>query len=241
MNTYHIGLSSGSAPELSAIDLIKLVYEGGGDTVDLRVGKGHRWEDDGLQPFIDAGMQIAFIGISAVLGDEHWDKDALKQAASGFVGYPLKVFAKRGCMNEERRTFTKHQVHVLAEIAGGADRVLAETHHGFSEVDELLRLHEETGAHLLLDTMGLARITDDPIGDTVRLAPLVRAVQVKGFDWSKPGKSRHMPLSTTNLDKTAAILRHIAGRACTITVETKAGSAVEDLDVLNSLLPISLS
>lgn len=236
MNTCHIGLSSGTAPELSATELIKMVRKGGGDTVDLRAGKGYRWEKEGLKPFIDARIRIAFIGISVVLGDKRWNENSLIQAASLFGGHTLKVFAKKGCMNEECRTFTKRQVQVLAEITGGADRVLMETHHGFSAVDELLRLHEETGAHLLIDTLGLARITNNPIGDAIRLAPIVRAVQVKGFDWSKPDRSQHIPLSATDLEKTIAILRYTAAHASAVTVETRAGSAVEDMVLLHSLL-----
>ena len=236
MTAPRIGLSSGTVPELGAADFVAKLLDVGGDAVDLRAGKGHRWEEEGLQPFLEAGVQVAFIGLGTALGDERWDETAIREAAAPFAGFPLKVFAKIGCMDEARAAFTARQVQVLAELAGGAERVLAETHHGCSGVDELIRLHEATGAHLLLDTMGLARITDDPEGDAERLAPIVRAVQVKGFDWQAPGESRHLPLSATDLSKTEAILRYVRDRAAAVTVETRAGSAQEDVRVLKNLL-----
>ncbi|MCP3776518.1 hypothetical protein NLX71_25055 [Paenibacillus sp. MZ04-78.2] len=234
-----IGISSGSFPELAATDLIKIVCKGDGNTVDLRYGKDHRWEDAGLKPFIDARIHISFIGISAILGDERWDTTALYQEAIAFSGYPLKVFAKKGCMNEKCRTLTKNQIQVLTEIAGASDHVLVETHDGFSAVEELLYLHEVTGAHILLDTLGFACLTRDPFSDIAKLAPLVRAVQVKGFDWTNPKKSLHVPLSGINLEYTVMILQHVLKPPCPITVETRAGSAIEDLSLLHSLCRIS--
>lgn len=232
MSTNKIGLSSGTMPKLSATELAKIVLDNGGNTVDLRTGKGHLWEAEGLQPFRESGMHVAFIGLSVVLGDERWNEKEILRAGSSFVGYPLRVFAKIGSSEE---AFSKHQVEILAELAGSPENVLLETHHGYSSIDELITLHKETEAHILLDTMGLARISTDPMGDSERISTLVRAVQVKGFDWAQPNESRHIPLVGPSLDKTITILQQMPANT-PVTVETRTASGIEDMAILRSIL-----
>lgn len=233
---FHTGISSGSLSSARALDLMRQVLDRGGDTVDLRADKGHRWEQDGLEAFVRARMVIAFVGTSVVLGDPAWETENIIRVAGRFAGQRIKVFSKSGAMAQEARSRTLSQVRTLSALAGGNESVLIETHRGFSSVEELEQLHAETGIRLVLDTLGLAHITPTPLEVVQRIAPMVAAVQVKGFDWENPAQSLHVPLSRTDISKTAAVLGALTGKERYVTVETKAGTSLDDLEVIHRIL-----
>ncbi|HDR4695478.1 hypothetical protein ABR775_14645 [Bacillus cereus] len=229
-----IGLSSGSTPLSSAKELAGEILNLGGEVVDLRLKKGHRWEVDGLQPFNTANLKIAFLGINTVLGDVSWTKSRIVDELGIYTGYPIKVFANKGCMLRESKEITKLQLHLLAELAGGIKNVLVETHYGFSEVDELLHLHNDLGISILLDILGYYQISSNPCLDVKRLSNCVTGVQVKGFEWNLVHPDRHIPLAESDLIRTKEILDELSPK--TITIETKSSSYAEDFKILQTIL-----
>ncbi|WP_326617704.1 hypothetical protein [Streptomyces decoyicus] len=226
------GLSSGTAPDLSAIELADLVLRNGGTAVDLRVGKGHRWEEQGTPAFRDAGVDIAFLGTGIVLGDPAYSPASLGTIAGIVPGLPVKVFARAGCTRPEALDLTQRQVSVLAAHLGSSGRVLVETHRGYAPVGELRRLSRLTGIRLLLDTLGLAQIAGRPSAAAAQLADVVSAAQIKGFDWNSPLETRHCALASV-ADRTQELLARLPHLA-SVTVETRAGSGAEDLRLINN-------
>lgn len=232
-STVRTGLSSGCVPALPAGELGRLTASLGGEVVDLRAGKGHRWEEDGLGAVRAEGVDVAFVGISAVLGDPC----SVPEALAGLVpepGLPVKVFAAEGCTDPSAFELTSRQIKVLADAVGSADRILVETHHGYAPVPELLDLCERAGVRILLDTLGLARVDDQPLDSARLLADHTVAVQVKGFDWADPEHSRHFPLETCRAQtrRILDVLPHVTA----VTVESKAGRPDDDLHVLREWL-----
>ncbi|MDF5757690.1 hypothetical protein [Spongiactinospora sp. TRM90649] len=221
-----LGLSSGSVPRLSAAELAALTRAGGGEVVDLRTGKGQRWEHDGI-PALD-GLPVAFVGVSLVLGRDD-AADGLA-AARRFPGRPVKVFAAEGAA---RARITLDQIATLSHDREPRD-ILVETHRGGAAPAELAELCHRHGCALVIDNLGLHEISghdDDPHGPHVlrELAALARAVQVKGFTPARPGeRPRHRALTETDL----TWLDAFAGRAPDITVESRAGTPAADLAVL---------
>lgn len=129
-------------------------------------------------------------------------------------------------------------MQVLASIAGGKDRIWVETHKGNCGVDELVRISELLGTRILLDTLGFACISEDPLKAMKSLMQFISGVQTKGFNWDKPFESMHVPLSETDINKTYLILQMLVDTNCSVTVETRSGSAPEDIKILQSLLAL---
>ena len=228
-----LGLSSGCEPRLDAAALARLTLDCGGTAVDLRAGKGQGWEPGGLRAVRAGGVSVAFVGIGAVLGDPGHPADSVAGPLLEH-GTAVKVFAARGCTGPGAFERTREQVRALAGAVGGPELVLVETHHGYAPVAELLELHRRTGVRILLDTMGLARLDDDPVGSARLLAAYTAAAQVKGFDWAAPQTSRHRPLS-----EGAGPTRELLARLpdlISVTVESKAGTPAEDLALLRDWL-----
>ncbi|GHH56980.1 hypothetical protein [Streptomyces candidus] len=226
-----IGLSSGSAPGLDATELAGLALSAGGTAVDVREGKGHAWETGGLDGLRTAGAKVCFVGVGTVLGDAAHPPIAIGDLRWPERGLPVKVFAAAGCTAHERIALTLAQVEALAARVGDRSLVLVETHHGYAPVPELEELCRRAGTSVLLDTMGLARIDDDPVAAAARLAPWVSYAQVKGFDWDQPGTSRHRPLASARPELNRRVL-DAAGELRAVTVESKAPSLVEDIALL---------
>lgn len=214
--TARLGLSSGSAPGLDAPEFAALVRRAGGTVADLRAGKGHRWEEQGLAGL--CGLPVSFVGISVTLGRPGRDGEA----AERFPGESVKVFAAPGALDAEA---TAGQMRALT-----ADRkpeqVLVETHRGGAGPDELVRLCERYGCRLVLDNLGLDDIAADFRGALGDLAPLTAAVQVKGFE---PDRA-HRPLTEGDLGWLAAF----RNARVDVTVESRAGTPHQDLRVLRT-------
>jgi hypothetical protein len=231
-----VGLSSGSAAGLGATELAGLVRSLGGTAVDVRAGKGHGWQREGLAGLRAAGVRVCFVGVGAVLG--RGESLAEEERAHLEPGLPVKVFAAAGCLAAGRAETTLAQIRELAALVGGPEQVLVETHHGYAPVPELAELCERAGTRVLLDTMGLARIHPDPAAAAAQLAPWIPYAQVKGFDWDAPGTSRHLPLASSCAAVTRAVLA-AAGALRAVTVESKAAAALaEDVALLRSWYPV---
>ena len=230
-----LGLSSGSLPSSSAAALAATVVRLGAGTVDLRWGKGHGWEQDGLAPFDQAGVSVAFIGVGVVLGRGDSELRAVapvRELLDGRSGIPFKVFAAPeldgpGDAAARSRSLAGRQACVLAEWSGAP--VLAETHHGYASIASLGFLCEELGCRLLLDVYGLHQLTGALRDDTGTVRRWARAAQVKGFETVAGG--RHLPLG--QLPAPAWELLGALPARAPVTVESRAGTIDEDLAVLH--------
>jgi hypothetical protein len=234
MSTIPVGLSSGSCPEATASALADEVSAAGGSVVDLRLGKGHHWEEQGISAFERAGLAVAFVGIGLDLGDEHSARAAdMEQLARALAGrrLPVKVFAaaaldRPGAAGAAAGRIAQRQLTILERT--GCGPVLVETHHGHASARTLDRLCADAGLRLVFDVLGWYRLTGrfDDVDDVV--ARYAVAGQVKGF---RPGDTpRHEPL--TLLPDAAWPLVDRFGPQVPVTVETRAGTAQADLEYL---------
>jgi hypothetical protein len=229
-----LGISSGSLPSLPATALAATVLRLGAGTVDLRWGKGHGWEVQGLTPFDDAGVSIAFIGVSVVLGTGDPSLRDLAPARALLDGrppVPFKVFAARdlddaGDTGARSRDLAGRQAAVLADWAGAP--ALVETHHGYASLSALGFLCSEFGCGLLLDVYGLHQLTGELRDEAATLRRWARAAQVKGFEPVAGG--RHLPLA--RMPAPAWALLGELPRHAPVTVESRAGAIDDDLSVL---------
>jgi hypothetical protein len=213
-----LGLSSGSAPWLDAPGLAALVRQAGGTVADLRAGKGHRWEDQGIEGL--GGLAVSFVGVSVTLGEATRGPGA--GAASRFPGESIKVFAAQGALDADA---TGEQVRALTRDREPG-QLLIETHRGGAAPEELVTLCERYGCRLVVDNLGLHEIAGDFTGALRYLAPLTAAVQVKGFDTSRA----HRPLAEEDL----GWLKVFRTARVDITVESRAGTPHQDLTVLRT-------
>lgn len=227
--TMPIGVSSGSAPELTARELAQVVRAYGGDTVDLRAGAGHGWESDGLDAFVAAGLRIAFIGVDITAGH------ASGQAGSGSwqrwvdSGFPLKIKAPWDCLADDR---FDREIRRLAARLGDPALVLVETHAGGASVDDILGLVGRHGIRVCLDLLGLAMIHPDPGEAMDRLQAAVGAVQVKGFEWGSPRRGLHLPLAALPGPVLDHLLEMVVGTDRPVTIESRAGVLGDDVALL---------
>ena len=229
-NPPSLGLSSASMPAASSAELAATTLRGGGNAVDLRIGKGHGWEasgvSDGIAAAHDAGVRVAFVGTGWVLG-----RPGHELRLPGAEGIPVKVFLD-----------ADPDVAVLEEQAGTAEALglplWAETHRGGPCPAQLARLAAGYGIGVVVDLLGLYETSggqDVDDGALAALAPHVRAVQVKGFSGGPNNRPRHRPLSGTDLDVVLRLLDAGASVA-SITVESRAGTPVNDLRLLAGVL-----
>jgi hypothetical protein len=230
-----VGLSSGSLPGLTADGLGRRTLDLGGSVVDVRSGKGHAWERDGLPALRATGVDVCFVGVSTVLGDAAHPPESIGRLPWLDEGVPVKVFAAAGCCGPDRWRLTLAQVRALAARTGDSALVLAETHHGYAAVPELIELCERTRIGLVLDTLGLARIEPAPLAAAPRLAPWTMYAQVKGFDPDAPDGAGHRPLAAANAEWTRRLLT-AAGTLRAVTVESRAPSLGEDVGLIRQWL-----
>lgn len=228
-----IGLSSGSFHGWDADTAATETERLGGSVVDLRVGKGQAWEPGGLEPFRRGGLDIAFLGLSCVLGADSPETVMERHATDLAEGLPVKIFCHLDARSAASLARAVETLDLLAEHAGGRHRIHLETHAGYAEVDDLLWWAEEHGVRLLLDSMGLAGISADPLADVRRIAAHVDLAQVKGFVLSGAG-ARHRPLAEQ--EEWHRSLLTGTGSLAAVTVESKAGVLADDLACLDRIL-----
>jgi hypothetical protein len=231
-----LGISGGSCPGLGAAGLAETALGLGVSVVDLRAGKGHAWEGGGVGPLLAAGVSVAFVGTSVVLGREQPIEATLARLEIlGAGGFPVKVFAtaelaRRGA---EAR-LAERQARTILDWTGPG-RLLVETHHGYAAPAALAWFAGLTGCRLLLDTYGLARLGTPVHAAGPALSGYLGAAQVKGYDEADPERSGHLPLSTMSPAHGAALDRLLPPGA-PVLVESRAGTLAEDLAVLGGWL-----
>jgi hypothetical protein len=227
-----VGFSSGSCPGLSTTGLVELAGRLGVDVVDLRAGKGHGWEAQGVEPLRAAGVRVAFVGVSLVLGrpGQQPARRLSELDARGAGGLPVKVFADAALDTDPAaRELARRQVRELGSVP-----VLVETHHGYASVAALARLCDETGCRVLLDTLGLTRVHGGLTGAEV-LRRYVVAAQVKGYPPADPAGGRHLPLRAMPAEHIAQV-RDLLPPNVPVLVESRAGGLADDLAVLRGWL-----
>jgi hypothetical protein len=231
-----VGLSGGSCPELDAGQLAETAVGLGVGLVDLRAGKGHAWESGGVAPLLAAGLGVAFVGTSLVLGRPMPIREILTALeALGAGGLPVKVFADAEVARQpEAARLAETQARVIQDWSGPG-RLLVETHHGYAAPPSLARLCELTGCRVLLDTLGLARLGTPVHTAGPTLAGYLAAAQVKGYDEAAAGAGGHRPLATMSRAHAAALDRMLPPGAPAL-VESRAGTLAEDLTVLRRWL-----
>jgi hypothetical protein len=229
-----LGVSSGSLPARSATGLAATVCELGAGTVDLRWGKGHAWEHEGVAPFDAAGVSIAFIGVGVALGSGDpalGDLTPLRRMLGDRPPVPFKVFAASGLdepgdVRARALDLAGQQATVLSALSGAT--VLVETHHGYASLASLGMLCGTLGCRLLLDVYGLQQLTGGLSDETGTLRHWAAAAQVKGFEPVPRG--RHLPLALMPA-QAWALLDELPATA-PVTVESRAGTLDEDLALL---------
>jgi hypothetical protein len=228
-NQRSLGLSSGSLPDADAGALLETVGRLGLDSVDLRWGKGHRWEPDGLAPFEAAGIRVVFLGVSVVLGADR-PLDALRDWAAVLDGrrLPLKVFASAELDGDDATAWhrAEEQIAALTRCSGVAP--LVETHHGYAGLPALESLCSRLGCRAVLDIGGFFRLTGgfgDPVG---LVAQHVAAAQVKGFRVDDPGRHRALD----ELPDEAWQLLGTVRADVPVLIETKSGTLAGDAAAL---------
>jgi hypothetical protein len=214
-----LGLSSGTAPRVSAAELAEMTTRGGGTAVDVRIGKGHAWENDGIRPGIadieGAGVSVAFTGIGWHMGNpESPAPDEWPPAK-----YPVKVF----CVERPDQGLVAEQV---AAAARSGVTLLIETHRGGPSAAQLARLASASGVGVVADLLGLLETGSDE-ASLADLAPYVRAVQVKGVTPER----RHRPMVPQDLAPVRRLLS-FGAPVRAITVESRAGRPLDDLALL---------
>ncbi|MFH8337452.1 hypothetical protein [Streptomyces sp. AM6-12] len=224
-----LGYSSGTLPGASPEELARAVRLAGGTGVDLRIGKGHCWERDGIRSGIEriqrAGADVFFVGVGWRLGDPaHWPVGEEAVPAE----HPVKVF----CAERPDPALVADQLALAAE-AGLEPWV--ETHAGGPDVTGLIDLADRTGVGVLFDLLGLAEIGGADHAQLRALAPFVRAAQVKGFRRTPQG-TRHRPLDPNDLSGLTYLLS--LGPLHAVTVESRAGAPDADLAVLAAELAL---
>ncbi|MEU2060330.1 hypothetical protein [Streptomyces sp. NPDC013455] len=218
-----LGYSSGTLPGAGPEELARAVLGAGGTGVDLRIGKGHGWERDGVRPGIDrilrTGADVFFVGVGWHLGDPaRWPVGEEAVPAE----YPVKVF----CVQRPDPALVTEQ---LAAAAEAGLRPWVETHAGGPDTAGLIDLADRTGVGVLVDLLGLAEIGGADRAQLRALAPFVRAAQVKGV-LRTPQGTRHRPLAPHDLSDLSYLLG--LGPLHAVTVESRAGTPDADLAVL---------
>ncbi|KUO20707.1 hypothetical protein [Streptomyces dysideae] len=233
-----IGISSSSLPEASATELLSSATAMGAECVDLRAGRGQGWEPE--FDLIAGRLPVAFVGVGATLGAgvpaEPAPPDLMRAAIER--GIPLRLFA--GPLDDAAgvRRFAA-DVGLLRDTWGPRLRLAVEPHTAAPTLAQLDDVLAEHGIGAVVDTLGLVRLGASLDESRAFLCRHAIAVQVKGLVL-RDGVYRHTALSgAPSLTAWTAAL--ISDARVPITVETKAGTAAEDIRTLRQALQGSLS
>ncbi|WIX76982.1 hypothetical protein QRX50_37040 [Amycolatopsis carbonis] len=188
-----LGVSSACAKNLSSADLASLVIGLGGQAVDLRAGRSHRWELTGLDDFHARGVDVGHVGLSVVLGDPGHEPEEIAEQADRHGAVPVRVFAAEqpGLADNQ---LMKAQLEALAGRTRPPGDVLVDTHQGYASLREIERLHDRFGVRTVVDLEGLAFLEPRIEKAGARLASFTHTVHVKGFALRRGSlKTEHRP------------------------------------------------
>ncbi|HEX5712822.1 MAG TPA: hypothetical protein VFX85_05865 [Solirubrobacterales bacterium] len=210
---------------------------GGATTIDLRVGRLQRWESlSGLRT-IAALLPVAFLALPTVLGVASRPETADLMLADEAVnlGIPLR-FALAPSLD---RPGLPHETMAcqIAEFRSrwGRDaQILIEPHGSQPRLAEVHRILDANYFHAVGDNLAFARMNLSHQRAASFMSRFARALQVKGYARHRDGW-RHRPLVTTPKVLEEAVTLALTGpKSLDITIETRAGSHVEDLQVLRA-------
>jgi hypothetical protein len=229
----HVGVSSSSLPHESARDLLRCAAAVGADCIDLRAGRGQRWEPE--LEFIADALPVAFVGVGDYLGSGVSETPLSPELMQTIIrrGIPLRVFAEPLTDTAVARRFGDD----VARLRGtwGPDlRLAVEPHVAEPSLEQLDPLLTQHGVGAVVDTLGLVRVHARLDAARSFLLRHGIAVQVKGLAF-KNGDYRHVALDASPplVRWTAALL---AGSQVPITVETKAGTSAQDISTIRRLI-----
>jgi hypothetical protein len=228
-----VGVSCLSLPHTSAQNLLRRAAAIGAECIDLRAGRGQHWEPE--LDLIAEALPVTFVAVSDCLGAGVAATPASPELMHSIIrrGIALRLFVEPLADAAALYRFGEDVARLRG--AWGPDlRLAIETHAAaptFAQLDAALSEHR-VGA--VVDTLGLVRLCarlDEARSFLLRHGI---AVQVKGLEL-RNGDYRHVALDASPLltSWTAALL---AEASMPITVETKAGTAAEDIRTLRRVL-----
>lgn len=228
-----VGVSSVSLDHASPCEIIKNAERIGAECLDLRAGRGQAWESD-LRSIVSS-IPVLFVGSSITLGQGTAiaaSELSTLEAAIG-LSIPIRCFAGRLDNNAGRDRFCT-DLTALKDRYGGQIQILIEPHGATPALAELAIMLQEFSIGAIVDTFGLVRLREkrsDALDFGKRYAA---ALQVKGVKIAGD-RSSHVPLRAAPLlcDWLSPFVRSLG---LPITVETKAGSAPDDIAILKALL-----
>lgn len=223
-----IGISS-SCGDWTVAELIDICKQHELDCVDLRVGRGQRWELAGPDQILSLGIGITFFGSDIVIGDPNSSMSgrALELAVSYNVA--IRVFLA----HKANAALVDAHIDVLTKALGGAELIWLETHRGYAEPDALAHLCARSSCGIILDNYGLFQISKDCRREADRVAPFVKALQVKGFWDTINVKQPHLGLDNLSGVQNN-ILRGDFG-VCPMILESKANTLEQDFEFFRRL------
>jgi hypothetical protein len=227
-----VGVSSSSLRHGSAQDLLRSAAAVGADCIDLRAGRGQRWEPE--LDLIANALPVAFVGVGASLGAGVPEAPAPPELMRSIVerGIVLRLFVEPVDDAEAVRRFAD-DVARLRGAWGPELRLAVEPHTAAPALVQLDPVLAEHRVGAVVDTLGLVRLRarlDDARAFLLRHAV---AVQVKGLALHN-GDYRHVALESAPsvMRWTAALL---VGTDVPVTVETKAGTVAEDIRTIRRI------
>jgi hypothetical protein len=226
-----VGVSTSSCPNLRASEIAEAVLSCGGDSVELRIGKGHGWESDGVLAVADAGVTVTAIASSRTFGADAMpesDED-VNQAES--ICTCLRCFLDARYAGDEKVTRRAHvQVAAVQRALGDNGAVVVEPHPGYASVPDVAAFCASTGANAVLDTLAVHRLGIAMPQAFSELGGTTCVLHVKGFEQERDRGWSHRALARGDLPDLAA-LAYAPGLAV-VVVETRAGSQWRDLRLL---------
>lgn len=228
-----IGVSSSSLPHASAQELLRGALGIDARCIDLRAGRGQAWEPQ-LELIADS-FPVAFVGAGATLG--------AGIPAAPLPAHLMRIIVDRGIVLRlfvgplgdaaAARAFTADVVR-LRGIWGPRLRLAVEVHDAAPSLAALDAALTQHSIGAVVDTLGFARL-HTPLTEAREFAHRhAIAVQVKGLVRGD-GCFRHVALGAVpSLTAwTAALVRDAR---VPVTVETRAGSAADDISTLRQAI-----
>lgn len=228
-----VGLSSTSFPRRTPNELMASGVLRAGDCVDLRFGVQHRWEDSGLRESV-ASLRVIFVSVPVTLGSpvavEH--REAIIDAAQCDVPVKIRLpkFSGPASVGE-----VGSALRALAESCRIEVRFVVETHEPAWPPPLLAEIASAHGLGVVVDNLGLARCEWDLDATERVLGEHWFATQIKGFSLDGDTWS-HAPLRHSR--NVVDWIRRYRPLLCErfATIETKAGSGIDDLSDIRVLL-----
>ena len=226
-----IGVSTNSCPDLRGPEVAEAVLACGGNSVELRIGRGHGWEPDGVSSVAATGVTVATIassrtfGVDAIPGN---DEDINQAVATGAW---LRCFLDARYESNDAFVNLAHaQVAEVQRALGDKSAVIIEPHPGYASVCGVTKFCASTGASAVLDTLAIHQLGITMPLALFELGKATRSLHVKGFDRSDC-EWRHRALAPGDLPDPATLAP--APNLAVVVVETRAGSQWRDLRLLS--------